>query len=173
MTEIRPGFAGFEHLVPGWKEQVCKPYNEPVERGLAASIERLMGSRFIVATLIREYDYDGLFEKLVFDAGFVDPVEAFEAAQCIGTERINATLEEHKNEQTPWRLLGTSPRVWPTVDSLNGRRILSLISQKVGDGTGFNSREIHMAVFPVEPDRPITAELLAVINQPMEVTACF
>lgn len=69
-------WADFEHLIPGWGNKVAYPYNLPIEEGIRAEMERLRGSRYLVAVLHREYDYDGLFEQLFFDEAFLDPMEA-------------------------------------------------------------------------------------------------
>src|SRR5688572_2353934 len=92
---------GFDHLVPGWGNRVAYPYNLPIEAGIRSEIDRLMGKRYLVAVLHREYDYDGLFEQLFFDEAFLDPMEAVAHAERVRDEQVASALAEHSD----WRPL--------------------------------------------------------------------
>lgn len=158
----------FEHLIPGWGSKVAHPYNLPIEAGIRSEIERLHGARYLVAVLLREYDYDGLFERVFLDAGFADPMEAVQHAQRVQEEHCQATLNEHPD----WRALGAPPHQWPSQEA-EGAKLLRLDPQKFGDGTGFNSREVYAAVLPIDPGRPLSAGLFQVLGQSSELHAYF
>ena len=158
----------FEHLVPGWGSKVAHPYNLPIETGLRTEAERLHGSRFLVAVLHREYDYDGLYEELFLDAGFVDASEAVEHAQRVREDHCRALQAKHPL----WRSLPIPSHQWPANNAPEANP-LRLTPQKFGDGTGFNSREIHVAVLPVEPDQPLSAGLFLMLDKELELHAYF
>lgn len=159
---------GFEHLVPGWSNKVAHPYHLPIEAGLRVEMERLKGSRFVVVVLTREYDYSGLHEVLVLDSGFVDPMEAVEYAERLRKRECQGIARENSH----WRCLESPAREWPARDPKAGK-MLRLEPAKYGDGTGYNSWEIHVAVVPITPSRPLTADLLSALAQPLELNAHF
>lgn len=158
----------FEHLVPGWGSKVAHPYNLPIEAGIRSEIERLRGARYLIAVLHREFDYDGLYEEIFLDAGFADPMEAVEHAQRVLEDHLQATLGQHPE----WRPLGIPHHQWPSQEAV-GARLLRLAAQKLGDGTGFNSREIHTVVLPLEPQQPLSAGLLRLMDRSPELLAFF
>jgi hypothetical protein len=159
---------GFEHLVPGWNSRVAHPYNIPIEAGIRSEIERLRGAHYLVAVLHREYDYDGLFEQIFLDAGFVDPMEAVQHARQVRERHCHTTLTEHPD----WFRLVVPSHVWPSREAA-GDRLLCLLPQKFGDGTGFNSREIYTAVLPIDPVRPLSAGLFQLLDKTPELHAYF
>jgi len=158
----------FDHLVPGWGNRVAYPYNLPIEAGIRSEIARLTGKRYLVAVLHREYDYDGLFEQLFFDEAFLDPMEAAGHAQQVRDDHLAQTLAEHAD----WRPLVVPSHQWPSREGA-GPKLLRLLPQKVGDGTGFNSREIYVVVLPIDPDQPLSAGLFHLLDRPMELNAHF
>lgn len=159
---------GFEHLVPGWGSRVAHPYNIPIEAGIRSEIERLRGAYYLVAVLHREYDYDGLFEQIFLDAGFVDPMETVQHALRVRDDHCHAILTEHPD----WRPLVGPSHQWPSREAV-GARLLRLPPQKFGDGTGFNSREIYTAVLPIDPVRPLSAGLFQLLDKTPEMHAYF
>lgn len=159
---------GFEHLIPGWGHRVAHPYNLPIEAGIRSEIARLKGKRYLVAVLHREYDLDGLFEQLSFDEAFVDPMEAVAHAEAVQGRHIAQTLSEHPK----WHDLGAPRHRWPAVEGV-GAKIRRLTPQKVGDGTGFNSREVYVAALPIDPEQPLSAGLFQILGQTSELNAFF
>jgi len=158
----------FDHLVPGWGNRVAYPYNLPIEAGLRSEIARLAGKRYLVAVLHREYDYDGLFEQLFFDEAFLDPMEAVAHAQQVQEQHTGRTMAEHPD----WRALMAPAHQWPAREEV-GARLLRLLPQKAGDGTGFNSREIYVVVLPIDPDQPLSAGLFQILDKTPELNALF
>lgn len=158
----------FEHLIPGWGSKVAHPYNLPIEAGIRSEMERLSGSRYLVAVLHREYDYDGLYEEIFLDAGFVDPMEAVQHAQAVREHHCHTTQREHPD----WRALVVPSYQWPSRETV-GPKLLRLLPQKFGDGTGFNSREIYTAVLPIDPEQPLTAGLFQLLDKMTELHAFF
>lgn len=158
----------FDHLIPGWGNRVAYPYNLPIEVGVRSEIARLTGKRYLVAVLHREYDLDGLFEQLFFDEAFLDPMEAAAHAQQVRDEHLARALADHSD----WHVMGSPSHKWPSRDGA-GPQLLRLLPQKVGDGTGFNSREIYTVVLPIEPDQPLSAELFHLLDKKPELDAHF
>jgi len=158
----------FEHLIPGWGSKVAHPYNLPIEAGIRSEIERLRGARYLVAVLHREYDYDGLYEELFLDRGFADPMEAVQHAQRLREDHCHTTQTQHPD----WRPLAIPSYQWPAREA-PGAKLLRLLPQKFGDGTGFNSREIYTAVLPIAPDRPLSAGLFQLLDKDTELHAYF
>lgn len=158
----------FEHLVPGWGNKVAHPYNLSIEAGIRSEIERLLGARYLVAVLHREFEYDGLYEEIFLDAGFADPMEAVEHALRVLEDHCQATLGQHPE----WRPLVLPSHQWPSREAVGGK-LLRLGTRKYGDGTGFNSREIYVAVLPVDTGRPLSAELFQTLGQSSELNAYF
>ena len=158
----------FEHLIPGWVNRVAHPYNLPIEAGIRSEIARLTGKRYLVAVLHREYDLDGLFEQLFFDEGFHDPMEAVAHAQKVQARHMDRTMAEHPE----WRPLMVPAHQWPAREIV-GAKLLRLLPQKAGDGTGFNSREIYVVVLPIDPDQPLSAGLFQILDKTPELKAMF
>lgn len=158
----------FEHLVPGWANKVAHPYNLPIEAGIRSEMSRLQGARFLVCVLHREYDIDGLYEEIFLDAGFVDPLEAAQHAHRVLEDHAKAARDQHPD----WRPLGIPTHLWPSREAV-GAQLLRLPPQKLGDGTGFNSREIYVVVLPINPDQPLSAELFQILDKTTELNALF
>lgn len=158
----------FDHLVPGWGNRVAYPCNLPIEAGIRSEIARLTGMRYLVAVLHREYDYDGLFEQLLFDEAFLDPMEAVAHAQQVRVGHVTQALAEHPD----WRHLMIPTHQWPSREGA-GPKLLRLLPQKVGDGTGFNSREIYVVVLPINPEQPLSVELFQLLDKEPELNAFF
>ena len=168
MTKAPAIMEGFEHLVPGWSNRVAHPYNLLIGAGIRKEMERLRGARYLVVVLHRLYDYGGLFEELFLDAGFVDPVEASEHALRVRERHYQAIQKQHPD----WHPLNGPLHLWPSREP-SGAKLLRLDPMKLGDGTGYNSGEIHTAVLPLDPDQPLSAELFELINQSTELNAYF
>lgn len=168
MDSRPPKMEGFEHLIPGWGNRVAYPYNLPIEAGIRSEIARLTGKRYLVAVLHREYDYDGLFEKLFFDEAFLDPMEAVAHAQQVRDEHLAWTLAERAD----WRPLMIPSYQWPSREGAS-LKLLRLLPQKVGDGTGFNSRDIYVVVLPIDPDLPLSPGLFHLLDKKPELDAHF
>ena len=158
---------GFEHLVPGWENRVAYPYNVPIEAGIRSEISRLQGALYLVVVLQREYDYDGLFEQISLDSGFVDPLEAVHYAQLLMQSRCQAIASQNPH----WRPMAASCR-WPSHET-KGKKLLRLEPGKYGAGAGFNSWEVHVAVIPLDPTTPLSASLFATLDKTSELNAYF
>lgn len=165
-------WADFEHLIPGWGSKVAYPYNLPIEEGIRSEIARLTGKRYLVAVLHREYDLDGLFEQLFFDEGFLDPMEAVAHAERVKVRHMERTLAEHPDWHPDWYPLMAPTHQWPAGEG-TGAKLLRLVPQKTGDGTGFNSREIYVVVLPIDPDQPLSAALFQMLDRTTELNALF
>ena len=159
---------GFEHLIPGWTNRVAHPYNLLIEAGIRSEVARLTGKRYLVAVLHREYDLDGLFEQVFFEDAFTDLMEAVAHAEAVQGRHIAHTLSEHPN----WHDLGAPRHQWPAGEGAGGK-VRRLTAQKVGDGTGFNSREVYVAVLPVDPEQPLSARVFQILGQTSVLNAFF
>lgn len=158
----------FDHLVPGWGNRVAYPYNLPIEAGIRSEIARFTGKCYLVAVLHREFDYEGLFEQIFLDEAFLDPMEAAAYAQRVQNEHLALTLAEHAD----WRPLMIPSHQWPSREGA-GPKLLRLLPQKVGDGTGFNSREIYVVVLPIDPEQPLSAGMFHLLDKKPELDAHF
>lgn len=161
-----PVWVSLEHLVPGWDGVFAHPRHLTVEAGIRADMERLRGSRYLVAVLYRDLDYDALPRTLFLEQGFVDFKDAAQYAQTVLDKHCQATLADNP----AWRAMPARDDRWPTVDA-PAEDMLRVPPRQFGDGSGYYSREIHVAVIPIDPDQPLSADLFHLMGNSIALHA--
>lgn len=86
------------------------------------------------------------------------PMEAVEHAQRVREDHCQATQAQHPS----WRALGV-----PHTSGRAKRR------WEPSSCAGFNSREIHTVVLPVEPQQPLLVGLFRLMDRSRELLAYF
>ncbi len=155
------GMTGFEHIVPGWKQRVARPYDGAVERGLRSLINRWKGKQFAVIALVSELDFDGLSDDVLFDHAFTD----LDCALICAQECSSALYRGHRAKHCNWKATEFPGRdtQWPAPSKHCGHRVLALLPQGIDDGSGYNRWSVRVSVWPIDPITPITAEFLDAI----------
>lgn len=85
---------------------------------------------------------------------------------------MERTLAEPHNWRPDWYPMTAPAHQWPAHEAV-GAKLLRLVPQKTGDGTGFNSREIYVVVLPIDPEQPLSAGVFQLLDRPTELNAYF
>ena len=150
--------------IPGWDFKVTEAFAAEVARGHAAEVARLRGHAFVLAMALSEFDYDGLTEQIEL----LQPVPDLEegAVRAEAEARVRA---EHLRAERGWIELSTGAA--RALKPFNDAPFLAV--RKIGDGSGFNSVYVRVAVLALDPSAPLGLDFLRAIGLDWELARWF
>ncbi len=136
-----------------------------LQRGIARERARLAGKPFVVLMTCRDFDYDGLTNKLALLDGFTDQAVAIQYAQAQAVATLAQALTEPPvYERYPWRLVEDSavPRSFlrhpsATVTSVFAKRLE--VAPEAPPGLRYDRKEFEFDVLHVTTAEIVGGEL--------------
>lgn len=151
--------------VPGWDFRAIEEFAARVALGHAREVERLRGHDFVLALALSEFDYEGLTESVEL----LQPVPNLEAGAVRAEAEARVRADRLRAERQDWHEM-----------SVGGAKALApfreapfLAVRKIGDGSGFNSIYVRVAVLPLDPSQTLGPELFRAIALDRELASCF
>ena len=151
-------------VIPGWTCGATEAFAAQVAAGHARELERLRGRAFVLALALSEFDYDGLTESVEL----LQPVDSLEdgafraEAECrVRAERLRA--------QRGWQELapGAAKALAPFHDAP------FLAVRKIGDGSGYNSIYVRIAVLALDGAQPLGLPFVNAVGLDWELAQWF
>ena len=150
--------------IPGWDFKVTEAFAAQVARGHAREVARLRGHAFVLALALSEFDYDGLTEHVEL----LQPVPDLEAG-AVRAEAEARVRAEHLRAERDWIELsaGAARALAPFSDAP------FLAVRKIGDGSGFNSIYVRVAVLALDPVSPLGLDFIRAVGLDWELASWF
>ena len=156
--------ATLEHAIPGWDYPATESFAAQVAVGHARENARLRGHAFVLALAVSEFDIDGLTERVEL----LQPVPDLEEGAVRAEAEARVRTERLRTE-----------RGW-VEQSTGAARALAPFSEapfltvrKIGDGGGFNSLYVRVAVLPLEADAPLGLAFVRAVGLDWELASWF
>jgi len=150
--------------VPGWDYPATLEFVARVAAGHAREVARLRGHPFVLALALSEFDHDGLHER----CELLQPMASLEegAVRAEGEARARA---EHLREARGW-----------IEQSVGAARALAPFAaapfyavRKIGDGGGYNSLYVRVAVLALDPAQPLGLDFVRAVGLDAELAEWF
>ena len=150
--------------VPGWNYEVVDSFAARVADGHSREVARLRGHAFVLALALSEFDYDGLTEQIEL----LQPVPDLEtgAVRAEAEARVRA---EHLRAERDW--IELSAGAARALKPFNDAPFLAV--RKIGDGSGFNSIYVRVAVLALDPAAALGIEFVRAVGLDWELASWF
>lgn len=154
---------------PAWTGNIVPKAFEKLCRGKELENDRLKKTPYIVLVFKREYDYDGLSESIDLIERFSEKTEAihFADSYCLKQMEISITKSSYGNNK--WRVVSESENE-RFVSGFTNENVncIYLRSNKVKDGSGYNSLYLQVEVLSVNTSEIIGPQLFSYLQTEWE-----
>jgi hypothetical protein len=140
------------NLVPNWQGHYIPEAYSALEKGLNNRRARHLFDRYLVFSFVSDLDYDGILDRIYFDAGFKMPEEAAIVCSRVVKQRMLQARIRYGSQTDHWHRT-------PFVDIPLERthpRVSLLAAKEINDGTGWNRILVYAGVLEMTPGNPLT-----------------
>jgi hypothetical protein len=153
-----------DSAIPGWNQAVTMEFAARVAAGCARESARLRGHSHVLALALSTFDFEGLSESVELLQPIDDLQEGAVRAEAEARLRGDRLREEHG-----WHDLaaGGARALGPF------REAPFLTVRKVGDGGGFNSIYVQVAVLPLDAEDSLNLAFVRRVGMDWELATWF